>query len=179
VSMLCIPIQYLASTEVLSDSCALVWDRQAMRKFVSRYPGLLDNALSIAAIENFAWLLSAYVSLSSNDAGGRVAHLLVSLACGVGKVVPDGIELRARNEDLAAGANVMPFTVSRTLNEWQRAGILTKDRSKVVSRNLNLLTASAATTLNSPKPALEQRSKVSIPEKLQIRIREGPGTLLC
>jgi CRP-like cAMP-binding protein len=139
VTMLSAPCAYLASTEVLADSCALVWDRKTLREFVSRFPILLDNALSIAATEHFAWSISARVSLSSDDAVGRIAHLLVSLACGVGKPGPDGVEIQVANEDLAAGANVTPFTVSRTLGEWQRNGILTKGRGKLLLRRPELL----------------------------------------
>ena len=141
VTILSTPIHYLASTEVAPDSCALMWDRQTMRELVSRFPMLLENALSIAATENVAWSIATHVSLSCNDARGRVAHLLVSLACGVGKTTRDGFELKITNEDLAAGANVTPFTASRILNEWQRAGVLTKGRGKVMLRNPQLLLA--------------------------------------
>jgi CRP-like cAMP-binding protein len=139
VAMLSTPIHYLASTEVVADSCALMWDRRTIREFVGRFPVLLDNALSIAATENVAWSIATQVSLSCNDARGRVAHLLISLACGVGKTTRGGVELRITNEDLAAGANVTPFTASRILNEWQRAGVLTKGRGKVLLRNPQLL----------------------------------------
>lgn len=143
VAMLSTPIQYLASTELQSDSCGLMWDRQTMREFVSRYPKLLDNALSIAATEHFAWAIASQVSLSCDDARGRIAHLVVSLACGIGKVTPGGVEVQITNEDLASGANVTPFTVSRTLGEWQRVGVLTKGRGKIVLRRPELLVASA------------------------------------
>ena len=116
---------------------------------MTRNPALIDNTLSIAVTEYIAWWVATQISLTSDDARGRVAHLLVSLACGVGNAVPDGIELKVTNEDLAAGANVTPFTVSRALNEWQRAGALTKGRSKVVLRKPNLLAASEITTLES------------------------------
>jgi CRP-like cAMP-binding protein len=139
LSILHIPIQYLASTEVRSDSCALVWDRHTMRELVHRYPRLLDNALSIAATERIAWLIASHVSFSCDDARGRIAHLLVSLACGIGEHTPNGVELWITNDDLASGANVTPFTVSRFLGEWQRAGILTKGRGKVVLRRPELL----------------------------------------
>jgi CRP-like cAMP-binding protein len=139
VTILSAPSQYLASTEVLADSCALVWDRKTLREFVSRFPILLDNALSIAATEHYAWSISARVSLSSDDAVGRIAHLLVSLACGIGRIGPDGVEIQVGNDDLAAGANVTPFTVSRTLGEWQRNGILTKGRGKLLLRRPELL----------------------------------------
>ena len=141
VAMLSSPIHYLASTEVVPDSCALTWDHQTIRELVSRYPVMLDNALSIAATENVAWSISTQVSLSCNDARGRVAHLLISLACGIGKATRGGVELKMTNEELAAGANVTPFTASRILNEWQRAGVLTKGRGKIVLRNPQLLLA--------------------------------------
>lgn len=128
------PYQYLASTEVLSDSCALMWDRQTIRERVSRCPKLLDNAISIAVAEHAAWWIASQVSLSSDDARGRIAHLLVSLTCGISKATSDGVELKITNEDLSAGANVAPFTVSRILGEWQRARILTKGRGKVLLR---------------------------------------------
>jgi CRP/FNR family transcriptional regulator, nitrogen oxide reductase regulator len=146
-ALLSTPFRYLASTELQNDGCALVWERQVLRDCLSRYPTLIDNTLSIAVTEYIAWWVATQISLTSSDARGRVAHLIVSLACGIGKSVPDGIELNVTNEDLAAGANVTPFTVSRTLNEWQRAGILTKGRGKVVLRNPNLLATSVVTTL--------------------------------
>jgi CRP-like cAMP-binding protein len=80
--------QYLASTELVSDGCAWAWDRRTIRELVSRYPVLLDNILSIAVTENLAWSTAANVSLSSDDAQGRVAHLLLSLASAIGKATP-------------------------------------------------------------------------------------------
>ena len=141
MAMLSGPSNYLASTEVLANSCALVWDKQTIRELVSRYPILLDNALAIAATERFAWLMEAYVSLSSETAIGRIAHMLISLASGIGKEGPDGIEIRVGNEDLAAAANVTPFTVSRAFNRWQREGVVTKVRGKVFLRKPELLKA--------------------------------------
>ena len=133
------PSNYLVSTEVLSDGCALVWDKKTIRELVSRYPILLDNALSIAGTESFAWLIGAYVSISSDDATGRIAHMLISLACGVGSEGPGGIEIRVGNEDLAAAANVTSFTVSRALMAWQREGVLTKGRGKILLQKPELL----------------------------------------
>jgi CRP-like cAMP-binding protein len=142
-AILSTPFQYLASTEVLSDSCALVWERQTIRKLASTYPVLLDNALSIAVTEHIAWSTAAHVSLSSDDAHGRVAHLLVSLASAIGKATQAGVEMKVLNEDLAEGANVTSFTVSRCLRDWQRAGILAKRRGKILLRKPELLLAVA------------------------------------
>jgi CRP-like cAMP-binding protein len=138
-AVLSAPIRYLDSMEVLPKSCALMWDRKTMRELVSRFPVLLDNALSIAVTEHIAWAFASRVSLSADDAAGRIAHLLVSLACGIGIVRPDGVEIRIGNEDLAAAANVTPFTVSRTLGDWQREGILKKGRGKLLLQKPELL----------------------------------------
>lgn len=132
VAVLSTPSKYLASAEVLSDSCTLAWERKTVRELISRYPILLENCLSIAVTEHVGWLLAALVSLSTDDAAGRIAHTLVSLACGIGKVSADGVEIRIGNEDLASSTNVTPFTVSRVLKEWQREGIVTKGRGTIV-----------------------------------------------
>jgi CRP-like cAMP-binding protein len=142
-AILSFPSQYLASAEVLSDSCALVWERQIIRELSVTFPALLDNALSIAVMDNIAWSTAAQVSLSSNDAHGRVAHLLVSLASAIGEATCDGVEMRVLNEDLAEGANVTPFTVSRCLRDWERAGILAKRRGKILLHKPELLLAAS------------------------------------
>ncbi|MBV8674692.1 MAG: Crp/Fnr family transcriptional regulator, partial [Acidobacteriaceae bacterium] len=98
------PYRYLASTELLSESCVLMWNREKIRELAARYPVLVDNAFSIAVTEGIAWLIAAQVSLSSDDARGRLANLVASLAGGIGMAAADGLELRVTNEDLAAGA---------------------------------------------------------------------------
>ena len=142
-AILSTPSQYLASTEVLTDSCALVWERQTIREITSSYPALLENTLSIAVTENIAWAIAAHVSLSANDAHGRVAHLLVSLASAIGKPTHNGVDLRVLNEDLAEGANVTPFTVSRCLRDWEHVGLVTKRRGGILLRRPELLLAAS------------------------------------
>ena len=142
-TILSTPFQYLASSEVLADSCALVWERQTIREIISDCPALLDNALSIAVTENIPWLIAAHVSLSADDAHGRVAHLLVSLASAIGKVTHNGVDLRVLNEDLAEGANVTPFTVSRCLRAWEHAGLVAKRRGGILLRRPELLLATS------------------------------------
>jgi len=138
-AMISTPSRYLVSTEIATDGCALVWERKAVRDLLLRYPKLLDNALSITATEYITGLISANVSLNADDAAGRIAHLLVSLANGIGKATPAGVEMSITNEDVANYTNVTQFTVSRSLSDWERAGILTKQRGKIVLRKPELL----------------------------------------
>lgn len=144
ISVLSTPFHYLASTQLMTESCALMWDRRTIRTFVSRCPQFLDNCLSIAATEHVAWLIASQVSLYSKDARGRIAHLLASLACGVGRMTPEGIELKISNEDLSSGANVTSFTVSRVLKAWQRDDLVVKGRGKILVKNPFLLTSASS-----------------------------------
>lgn len=141
-ALLSTPSHYLASTELLSDGCALAWDKKTIRAFVARWPKLLDNALSIAVTEHIAWLVAANSSLSADDAKGRIAHMLLSLASAIGKAVPYGVEIEVANEDLAAGANVTAFTVSRALSAWNREGVLKKGRGRLVLQRADRLITS-------------------------------------
>ena len=76
-SILSTPFQYLASTEVVADSCALVWERQTIRQITSSCPALLDNALSIAVTENIAWDIAAHISLSAGLLAKRRGGILL------------------------------------------------------------------------------------------------------
>jgi CRP/FNR family transcriptional regulator, nitrogen oxide reductase regulator len=125
------PSQYLVSTETLKDSCVLAWDRTTIRSLAARYPRLLDNGLLIAS-DYFAWHLASHVALTCHTARQRLAEVLVSLARAIGQEVRDGIELEVTNEELANAANVTPFTASRLFSGWQRNGVLTKSRGKVL-----------------------------------------------
>jgi CRP-like cAMP-binding protein len=123
--------EYLVSTEAVKDTFTLVWDRASIRRLILRYPQMMDNAMSIAS-EYLNVSIANQVALSCHSARQRLAEVLVSMASGVGRRASSGIEVTVRNEELAAAANVTTFTVSRTMSEWQRAGLLSKTRGKVL-----------------------------------------------
>lgn len=124
---------YLASTEVITDSSVLIWDRTTIRGLVEGYPRLLENAL-LTASEYVTWHLTSHISIACYTARQRVAQVLLSLARTIGEKSPDGIALDITNEELANAANVTPFTVSRLISEWQRSRVLAKRRGKVLLR---------------------------------------------
>jgi CRP/FNR family transcriptional regulator len=137
-AILSTPCLYLVNTELLSDACALVWKRHTIREFVSRYPILLDNALSISITQHIEELIAANIAVNSDETG-RIAQLLISLASGIGRVSSDGIEIPVGKDDLAVGASVTEFTVSLTLDGWEREGVLTTGPGKIVLRRPELL----------------------------------------
>jgi CRP/FNR family transcriptional regulator, nitrogen oxide reductase regulator len=130
-SFLSKPVPYVLSTEVTKNSSALVWDRSTIRSLAVTYPLLMENALLVAH-DYFLFYRILHVTLSCQSAPQRVAQVLGYLAKEMGQQVSGGLELNVRNEELAHEANVTIFTVSRLMGEWQRKGLLTKSRGKVV-----------------------------------------------
>jgi len=132
-TLLPVPSSYLASTEAVKESWALVWDRKTIRGLAARYPRLLDNAL-LTASEYLAEHLESYIALTCHNARQRLAHVLTTIAPSIGRKVSDGVELDVTNEELANTANVTLFTASRLLSEWQRSGDVRKSRGKLLLR---------------------------------------------
>jgi CRP/FNR family transcriptional regulator, nitrogen oxide reductase regulator len=135
------PVDYLVSTEAVNNSTALVWDRATIRSLSAQFPRLVENALLIA-YDYFVAYRALHISATCQTARQRLAQVLGNLATGLGQRVSDGVELNIRNEELANEANITIFTASRLLNEWQRRGILTKSRGKVVLRSPEALMSS-------------------------------------
>jgi CRP-like cAMP-binding protein len=127
------PVDYLLSSEAMTNSSVLVWSRGTIRGFCEQYPRLMENALLIS-FDYLAAYRAAHASLICNSAPQRLAHVLAHLADGIGQKVAGGIELDVRNEELANEANISLFTASRLLSAWQREGILVKRRGKVLLR---------------------------------------------
>jgi CRP/FNR family transcriptional regulator, nitrogen oxide reductase regulator len=131
MTVLSVHSSYLFSTETVTDTSVLVWDRHTIRGLIAQYPRLLENAL-LTASDYLAWHLASHIGLACHTARQRVAQVLVTLARTVGENAPGGIALRITNEDLANAANVTPFTASRLISAWQRNRALVKRRGNVL-----------------------------------------------
>jgi CRP/FNR family transcriptional regulator, anaerobic regulatory protein len=140
-SLLCEPAPFLVSTEILKHSQVLAWRRGTIRSLAERYPKLLTNCLSIAN-EYLTWYLATHLSLISHTAPQRLAHVLISLATGIGQKCGSGVLLDTTNEQLANTANITLFTASRLLSQWRRSGAIAKTRGKIVLLHPELLFAS-------------------------------------
>jgi CRP-like cAMP-binding protein len=128
------PSVYLVSTEAVRDSLVLIWDRETIRSLARRFPALLDNALFIAA-HYISWYVITLATLSCKNAREKLAHVLLGYVSSIGKGIADGIELDVTNEEVASSANITPYTTSRILSEWQKAGLIRKHRGRIVVRS--------------------------------------------
>jgi CRP/FNR family transcriptional regulator, nitrogen oxide reductase regulator len=128
------PMEYLVSTETVMNSLVLVWSRSAILALSKRYPRLMENALLVASDYLTAYR-DLYLAANFYTARRRVAWTLDKLARATGRRVGGGIEVNVSNEDVANEASVTIFTVSRLFSEWQRKGLLEKNRGRVVIRS--------------------------------------------
>jgi CRP-like cAMP-binding protein len=131
VTILRSPTAYMASAEATSDCELLAWDHTVVRSFVDLYPLLGENGLRIALgyLQNY---IERHVGLATETAEERLARTLLKLGRQTGAVHPDGVEVRATNAELSALADISPFTASRVLNDWVRAGTVSKGRGRIL-----------------------------------------------
>lgn len=129
---------YLLSSETVRDSVVLVWDGPAIRGLARRFPQLLENAI-VGAVDYLSWYIAAHAALCSQTARQRLASVLLGYTSSMGERVSGGIEFDITNEELANAANITPYTASRILSEWQRAGAIRKQRGKLFVRSTERL----------------------------------------
>jgi CRP/FNR family transcriptional regulator, nitrogen oxide reductase regulator len=125
------PPSYMATAESTCECEALAWEHLAIRKLVSCYPLLAENALHIA-LAHLRTYIDRHVALVTKNAEARLAETLLRLSEQTGEFHPEGIEIRATNDELAAFASISPFTASRVLRNWDRAGTLSKARGRIL-----------------------------------------------
>ena len=131
MTVLSIHSSYLFSTETVTDTSVLVWDRPTIRGLIAQHPRFLENAL-LTASDYVDWHLMSHISLASHTVRQRVAQVLITLARTIGQETRGGVALLLTNEELANAVNVTPFTVCRLISQWQRDRFLVKRRGKIL-----------------------------------------------
>ena len=126
---------YPATAQAAEDSRALAWDTAHLRELVAQDPTISLNVMG---------LMHGYISelqerqkaLVTDRVEQRIARILLKLAAQSGKKIDEGvlIDLPITRQDIAEMCGTTLFTVSRTLNEWERGGLLEIGRERVVIR---------------------------------------------
>jgi CRP-like cAMP-binding protein len=125
------PLCYMATAEAISDCEVLAWEHSVIRKLASLHPLLAENAfrISLGYLRTF---IDRHAGLVTKSAEERLAETLVRLSDQSGQFHPEGIEIRATNDELSGLADISPFTASRVLNNWVRTGAVCKRRGRVL-----------------------------------------------
>jgi len=124
---------YPATAQAEENSTALAWETTELRKVAENEPLLSLNIMS---------LMHGYISelqerqkaLVTDRVEQRIARILLKLVAQSGKKTDTGvlINLPLTRQDIAEMSGTTLYTVSRTLNEWDRDGLLKIGRERVV-----------------------------------------------
>jgi CRP-like cAMP-binding protein len=144
------PARYLLGVETVTESQLLVWRRHDITAFARRYPALPQNMM-IIAYDYLGWYLAAHVAIACHTAAQRLAVVLATLAHTVGQERPNGLEIKATNDELASTACVTLFTASRLMSRWQRSGMILKKRGSVIIASPEQLLSQQAITRQAPE----------------------------
>ncbi|MFN2110888.1 MAG: Crp/Fnr family transcriptional regulator [Anaerolineae bacterium] len=126
---------YPATAQAVENSTALAWDTAHLRELVEKEPSISLNVMG---------LMHGYISelqerqkaLVTDRVEQRIARILLKLAAQSGKKIEEGvlIDLPITRQDIAEMSGTTLYTVSRTLYEWERDGLLEIGRERVVIR---------------------------------------------
>jgi len=121
---------YPFSAAAVEPTRVLSWRRADLGDLFRRLPGFQHNVLAIVGGHGREALDRAR-ELATEPVPRRLARALQRLLPEPGSDVIQGVT----QQDLAQMAGTTLFTVSRTLAEWQRAGILETGRGRLVVRD--------------------------------------------
>ena len=124
------PMKYMATAEATSNCELLVWKQPLIRELLIEHPLLGENALRIALgyLRNY---VDRHIALATTSAEKRLAGSLLRLGEQSREIHSNGIEIQVTNDQLAALADISPFTACRVLSNWARAGTVSKKRGRV------------------------------------------------
>ena len=128
------PCLYIGSVEATSDVEMLVWEHASIRTLATLHPKLADNGLRIA-LQYLKRYVDRHVGLVTKPAEQRLAETLLNLGHRTGQTLPTGVQVDVTNGQLGALADMSSFTTSRLLSGWERKGIVSKLRGKVLIRS--------------------------------------------
>lgn len=141
---------YGETAVTVAETRLLAWPRAELEALTSRRPRLVLNALRLET-RRAAELQARLRELATVRVETRLARLIQRLWVETGRLTAEGVELEAAlsRQELALMTGTTLFTVSRTLGAWQRQGVLTLGRRRIVVRDRERL----ATLAEEPPPA--------------------------
>ena len=128
---------YPASAQALQDSAALVIRSDFMNEMMQTRPHL-SIAMTRLMTLNIQEIQARYRELATERVEQRIAHTLLRLAAQMGKRVENGatsVEMEFSRQDVAEMTGTTLYTVSRTLSEWEKLGIIEAGRERIRIKN--------------------------------------------
>ncbi len=125
-------IPYPVTAMTVNPVSLLTWDDQTMLGLMEKYPKLAINSLSILA-EHIQEFQDRFREIATERVERRIARALLRLANQTGVKVENGIliDLSLTRQDLAEMTGTTLYTVSRTLSQWEKDGLVHSQREQV------------------------------------------------
>jgi CRP-like cAMP-binding protein len=124
---------YPADATAAEDSLELSWSEAHVRELMGRHPSIAVDLLAVAA-RRLLELQERVREISTQRAEQRIASALLRLARRAGERHSDGsVDILAPlvRKDIAAVSRTTLYTASRTMSQWQRAGIVASRRGRI------------------------------------------------
>lgn len=127
---------YPATAQAVENSTAMAWDTSRLRQLAAKEPSISLNTMELMH-GYILELQERQKALVTERVEQRIARILLKLATESGKKIEEGvlIDMRLTRQDVAEMSGTTLFTVSRTLAEWERAGLLKIGRERVILRD--------------------------------------------
>jgi len=125
-------IPYPVTASTVNRVSLLSWEDQVMLELMKKYPQLAINSLSILAnrIQEFQ---DRFRELATERVERRIARALLRLASQTGRKIDQSIliDFTLSRKDLAEMTGTTLYTVSRTLSQWEKDGLVSSQREQV------------------------------------------------
>ncbi len=127
---------YPACAQAIEDSAAIAIRSDQFRKLLEEHPHLSFGLMKLMT-GYIAEMQNRYREMATEKVEQRIAHVLLRLAGQLGVRVEEGvlIELAFSRQDLAEMAGTTLFTVSRVLSAWEKQGLISTGRERVMLTN--------------------------------------------
>ncbi|MCM8730361.1 Crp/Fnr family transcriptional regulator [Hephaestia sp. GCM10023244] len=117
--------RYPADGIAMTESVEVSWDHAVWHGLIERHPRIALNLIGIVG-HRLAELQDRVREMATQRTDRRIANTLLRLARQAGRPTRNGTEIGfpLRRKDIADIAGTTLYTVSRTLNAWERDGLI-------------------------------------------------------
>jgi CRP-like cAMP-binding protein len=125
-------IPYPVTATAVNQVSLLSWEDQKMLELMHQYPQLAINSLSILATR-IQEIQDRFREIATERVERRIARALLRLASQTGRKLEHGIliDISLTRQDLAEMTGTTLYTVSRTLSQWEKDGLVSSQREQV------------------------------------------------
>lgn len=125
---------YPVAAQALEPSSALAIESKLLRDMMQTRP-YLNIGLMQLMTGYIQEMQNRYRELATEKVETRLALTILRLASQIGVKTQGQIELPLSQQDIAEATGSTIFTVSRTLSEWEKRGLIETGRGRIVMKN--------------------------------------------